>query len=60
MSRQQNPNSLSDRLADDRRVLGRDDPVWPHYVKEAEKWDADLVERWNESMDVTLLFVSFE
>ncbi|CAE6493445.1 unnamed protein product [Rhizoctonia solani] len=58
MNRQQSPSSLSHQLSDDRRVLGRDDPVWPHYVKEAEKWDKDLVDRWNKSMDVTLLFAA--
>lgn len=28
--------------------LGRDDPIWPLYVEEATKWDAKLVEGWNQ------------
>lgn len=28
--------------------LGRDDPLWPCYVKEAEKWDDILMKKWNE------------
>ncbi|KAF8598441.1 hypothetical protein BDV93DRAFT_594230 [Ceratobasidium sp. AG-I] len=28
-------------------ALGRDDPVWPLYVEEANKWDAALVKEWN-------------
>ncbi|CAE6495246.1 unnamed protein product [Rhizoctonia solani] len=38
--------------------LGRDDPVWPRYVTEATKWDAQLVEGWHKGMDVILLFAA--
>ena len=27
--------------------LGRDDEVWPCYVKEAEEWDDRLMKKWN-------------
>jgi hypothetical protein len=27
--------------------LGRDDPLWPRYLKEAEKWDDIMMEKWN-------------
>jgi hypothetical protein len=27
--------------------LGRDSRVWKTYVKEAYRWDADLVDGWN-------------
>ncbi|QRW25732.1 hypothetical protein RhiXN_10809 [Rhizoctonia solani] len=27
--------------------LGRDDPVWLRYITESNKWDAQLVEGWN-------------
>lgn len=27
--------------------LGRDDPLWPLYVQEAEKWDNILMQKWN-------------
>ncbi|CAE6442281.1 unnamed protein product, partial [Rhizoctonia solani] len=39
-------------------ALGRDDPVWPRYINEATKWDAQLVEGWNKGMDVILLFAA--
>ncbi|KEP46387.1 putative transmembrane protein [Rhizoctonia solani 123E] len=38
--------------------LGRDDPVWPQYVREAAEWDAQLVERWHKGMDNILLFAA--
>lgn len=28
--------------------LGRDDPLWPRYVKEAEKWDDIKMNKWNK------------
>ncbi|CAE6509253.1 unnamed protein product [Rhizoctonia solani] len=37
--------------------LGRDDPLWPRYVQDAEKWDNDMMNNWNSRMDVLLLFV---
>lgn len=27
--------------------LGRDDPLWPQYVEEAEKWDDIMMQKWN-------------
>ncbi|KAG8715434.1 hypothetical protein FRC08_010582 [Ceratobasidium sp. 394] len=27
--------------------LARDARIWPAYVKEAEKWDEDMVDGWN-------------
>ncbi|KAG9123966.1 hypothetical protein FRC07_013341 [Ceratobasidium sp. 392] len=60
MLRQQHPRSAARHIPTpyDGHGLGRDDPVWPCYVKEAEKWDSDLVDGWNKGMDVLLLFVS--
>ncbi|KAG8743808.1 hypothetical protein FRC10_011356 [Ceratobasidium sp. 414] len=39
--------------------LARDARIWPAYVKEAEKWDEDMVGGWNRSLDVILVFVSY-
>ncbi|CAE6519326.1 unnamed protein product [Rhizoctonia solani] len=38
--------------------LARDARIWPTYVREAEKWDEDMVGGWNRSLDVILVFVS--
>ncbi|CAE6444241.1 unnamed protein product [Rhizoctonia solani] len=27
--------------------LGRDDPLWPRYVQNAEKWDSETMNNWN-------------
>ncbi|KAH7339952.1 hypothetical protein B0J17DRAFT_767615 [Rhizoctonia solani] len=35
-------------------ALGRDDPVWPCYVTESTKHDANMVDAWNKNMDVLL------
>ncbi|KAJ1304912.1 hypothetical protein OPQ81_006046 [Rhizoctonia solani] len=39
--------------------LGRDDPVWPCYVAESTKHDANLVDAWNKNMDVLLVVTAF-
>ncbi|KAG8732456.1 hypothetical protein FRC11_013530 [Ceratobasidium sp. 423] len=36
-------------------ALGRDDPVWLHYLGESTQRDMDLVDGWNKGMDVLLL-----
>ncbi|CAE6407436.1 unnamed protein product [Rhizoctonia solani] len=38
--------------------LGRDDPLWPRYVQDAEKWDDGTIKNWNDRMDVLLLFAT--
>ncbi|CAE6384336.1 unnamed protein product [Rhizoctonia solani] len=37
--------------------LGKEARVWKVYVKEADRLDAELVDGWNKSLDVTLVFV---
>ncbi|QRW07937.1 activating signal cointegrator 1 complex subunit 3 [Ceratobasidium sp. AG-Ba] len=37
--------------------LGLDARIWPVYVKEAEAWDGEMVDGWNRSLDVMLIFV---
>ncbi|KAG8779028.1 hypothetical protein FRC12_024677, partial [Ceratobasidium sp. 428] len=60
MRRQEHPRSAARHIPTpyDGFGLGRDDPVWPHYVKEAEKWDLELIDGWNKfvhkGMDVLL------
>ncbi|CAE6458331.1 unnamed protein product [Rhizoctonia solani] len=39
-------------------ALGRDDPVWPYYLKESESRDTELIEGWNKGMDALLLFAA--
>ncbi|EUC60678.1 transmembrane protein, putative, partial [Rhizoctonia solani AG-3 Rhs1AP] len=39
-------------------ALGRDDPVWTYYLEESSGRDSDLVDGWNKSMDVLLLFAA--
>ncbi|KAG8779745.1 hypothetical protein FRC12_023873 [Ceratobasidium sp. 428] len=34
--------------------LGKDARVWKTYVQEAARWDADLVDGWNRSLDLIL------
>ncbi|KAG8706999.1 hypothetical protein FRC09_002082 [Ceratobasidium sp. 395] len=50
MFRQQHPRSAARHIPTpyDGRGLGRDDPVWQCYVKEAKTWDNDLVDGWNQ------------
>ncbi|CUA74244.1 NACHT, LRR and PYD domains-containing protein 9 [Rhizoctonia solani] len=57
MQRQHNANTTFRHIPTeyDSCGLGRDDPVWPRYVAEATKWDAQLVEGWHKGMDVILL-----
>ncbi|EUC62838.1 transmembrane protein, putative [Rhizoctonia solani AG-3 Rhs1AP] len=38
--------------------LGKEARVWKVYVKEADRWDAELVEGWNKSLDVILVFAA--
>ncbi|KAJ1307692.1 hypothetical protein OPQ81_001783 [Rhizoctonia solani] len=38
--------------------LARDARIWPTYVREAEKWDEDMVDGWNRSLDVILVFAA--
>ncbi|CAE6440446.1 unnamed protein product [Rhizoctonia solani] len=38
--------------------LRRDARVWKTYVREADKFDAELVDGWNRSLDVTLIFAA--
>ncbi|QRW22489.1 hypothetical protein RhiXN_10076 [Rhizoctonia solani] len=38
--------------------LGREARVWKVYVGETEKWDNELLEGWEKSLDVLLVFVS--
>ncbi|KAH7325494.1 hypothetical protein B0J17DRAFT_722962 [Rhizoctonia solani] len=39
------------------KELGPDAQVWRTYVKEADRVDEELVDGWNKSMDVNLIFV---
>ncbi|EUC56640.1 transmembrane protein, putative, partial [Rhizoctonia solani AG-3 Rhs1AP] len=38
--------------------LGSDDPFWPLYLKEAEKYDDMLVGKWDKKMETLLLFAT--
>ncbi|CAE6461354.1 unnamed protein product [Rhizoctonia solani] len=38
--------------------LARDARIWPTYVREAERWDEDMVDGWNRSLDVILVFAA--
>ncbi|CEL63373.1 hypothetical protein RSOLAG1IB_10709 [Rhizoctonia solani AG-1 IB] len=38
--------------------LTKDARVWKVYVKEADRWDAELVDGWNKSLDVILVFAA--
>ncbi|KAH7314003.1 hypothetical protein B0J17DRAFT_351854 [Rhizoctonia solani] len=38
--------------------LGREAKLWKTYVKETDNWDGELVDGWNKSLDVLLVFVS--
>lgn len=60
MFRQQHPNTISQHIptAYDGCGLGRDDPVWPRYVAEAAKWDADLINGWNKYVYAVALAIS--
>ncbi|KAF8598465.1 hypothetical protein BDV93DRAFT_512473 [Ceratobasidium sp. AG-I] len=37
--------------------LGKDARFWKTYVKEADQWDAELVDGWSKSLDVILILV---
>ncbi|KAF8593226.1 hypothetical protein BDV93DRAFT_260165 [Ceratobasidium sp. AG-I] len=37
--------------------LGKNAPVWETYMKETDRWDGELVDGWNKSLDVILIFV---
>ncbi|CAE7143876.1 unnamed protein product [Rhizoctonia solani] len=38
--------------------MGKDARVWKIYVKEADKWDEELIDGWNRSLDVILVFAA--
>ncbi|CAE6454405.1 unnamed protein product [Rhizoctonia solani] len=38
--------------------LAKEARVWKVYVKEADKWDTELIEGWNRSLDVILVFAA--
>ncbi|CAE6492444.1 unnamed protein product [Rhizoctonia solani] len=38
--------------------LGREARVWKVYVGETEKWDKEMIEGWEKSMDVLLVFAA--
>ncbi|CUA77041.1 hypothetical protein RSOLAG22IIIB_12500 [Rhizoctonia solani] len=38
--------------------LGKEARVWKVYIDETDRWDAELVDGWNKSLDVILVFVS--
>ncbi|CAE6413275.1 unnamed protein product [Rhizoctonia solani] len=38
--------------------LGKEAKVWKIYMDETDKWDAELVEGWNKSLDVILVFAA--
>ncbi|CAE6480399.1 unnamed protein product [Rhizoctonia solani] len=38
--------------------LARDARIWSTYVREAERWDEDMVDGWNRSLDVILVFAA--
>ncbi|CAE6495756.1 unnamed protein product [Rhizoctonia solani] len=38
--------------------LAREARVWKVYVGETDKWDAELIEGWDKSMDVLLVFAA--
>ncbi|KAG8699717.1 hypothetical protein FRC08_005137 [Ceratobasidium sp. 394] len=40
------------------RGIGREAQVWTTYVKETKEFDDDMVDGWNKSLDVTLLFAA--
>ncbi|CAE6423775.1 unnamed protein product, partial [Rhizoctonia solani] len=43
---------------EDGKELGPDAQVWKTYVREADQVDRELVEGWNNSMDVILIFAA--
>ncbi|CAE6481007.1 unnamed protein product [Rhizoctonia solani] len=38
--------------------LGKEAKVWKVYVDETDRWDAELVDGWNKSLDVILVFAA--
>ncbi|KAG8718182.1 hypothetical protein FRC08_005780 [Ceratobasidium sp. 394] len=40
------------------KELGKDARVWKTYVQEASRWDSDLVDGWNRSLDLILIFAA--
>ncbi|CAE6417384.1 unnamed protein product [Rhizoctonia solani] len=38
--------------------LGKEAKVWKVYVNETDRWDAELVDGWNKSLDVILVFAA--
>ena len=37
----------------------KDDPVWKEYVDKANAFDERMVDEWNKTVDVLLVFVSY-
>ncbi|CAE6446599.1 unnamed protein product [Rhizoctonia solani] len=38
--------------------LGKEARIWRTYVKQSDKWDNELVDGWNKSLDVILVFAA--
>ncbi|CAE6452358.1 unnamed protein product, partial [Rhizoctonia solani] len=38
--------------------MGKEARVWKIYVKEADKWDMELIDGWNRSLDMILVFAA--
>ncbi|CAE7151870.1 unnamed protein product [Rhizoctonia solani] len=55
------PSSLGDSIVDADEYgaeLGKEARVWRVYVKETDRWDEELVDGWNKSLDVILVFAA--
>ena len=37
----------------------KDDPVWKEYVEKASVFDERMVDEWNKTVDVLLVFVGY-
>ncbi|CCO32091.1 hypothetical protein BN14_06144 [Rhizoctonia solani AG-1 IB] len=38
--------------------MGKEARIWKIYVKEADKWDTELIDGWNRSLDMILVFAA--
>ncbi|CAE6495119.1 unnamed protein product [Rhizoctonia solani] len=38
--------------------LGKEAKFWKVYVKETDRWDAEVIDSWNKSLDVILVFAA--
>ncbi|CUA73505.1 Protein translocase subunit SecA [Caulobacter crescentus NA1000] [Rhizoctonia solani] len=52
------PNMIQEEFDEYGAELEPDARVWKTYVKEADKFDAEQVDGWNRSLDVTLIFAA--